>query len=78
MRFMITIANRLYYTHSDQRGCTILHWIPIKERVNFKIAVLTYKTLNELQVYRRICRKCWCLLQSIRLYVETGQPIAMT
>ena len=26
----------------------VLHWLPIKERINFKIEVLTYKALNGL------------------------------
>ena len=26
----------------------ILHWLPIKERINFKIGVLTYKALDGL------------------------------
>ena len=26
----------------------VLHWLPIKERVNFKIGILTYKALHEL------------------------------
>ena len=26
----------------------VLHWLPIKERINFKIGVLTYKVLNGL------------------------------
>ena len=26
----------------------VLHWLPIKERINFKILVLTYKALNGL------------------------------
>ena len=26
----------------------VLHWLPIKERINFKIGVLTYKALNGL------------------------------
>ena len=26
----------------------VLHWLPIKERINFKIGLLTYKALNGL------------------------------
>ena len=28
--------------------CDVLHWLPIKERINFKIGVLTCKALNGL------------------------------
>ena len=28
--------------------CDVLHWLPIKERINFKIGILTYKALNGL------------------------------
>ena len=29
--------------------CDVLHWLPIKDRVNFKVGVQTYKALNGLE-----------------------------
>ena len=34
-----------------------LHWLPVKYRVNFKIATLVFKTMNLLS----ICQ-CYCIL----------------
>ena len=41
------VRKKSYYDHVTP--CLIdLHWLPVKYRVDFKIAVLTFKCLNEL------------------------------
>ena len=51
-QYVQTSAARLL-THSPSRGritpiLCLLHWLPIKQRINFRILLTTYKALNNL------------------------------
>ena len=45
-RYRMLLHAYLSACHSSLRD--VLHWLPIKERINFEIGVLTYKALIEL------------------------------
>jgi len=42
---------------SHARPLTSLHWLPVSQRIKFKVAVVTYKIYAELLI-RRICTRC--------------------
>ena len=56
--------------------CDVLHWLPIKEQMNFKIEVLTYKALNVLAP--SYLSEMLVPFTVIRLYVETDLPTVVT
>ena len=45
---------------------------------SLKKQLVYFRKKEQLYWSARICRKCWCLLQSIRLYVKTDLPTVMT